>query len=340
MTNELYFAFNEHWEDKFVSSKEDYYVDLWKMNNLNEKYLYRSVMGTLDGGQTYKIVNPKENWLNASLTLHDLFDLINEGVSITNHMEGGIRTIDTFIKTNVAMVDIDDATTINLDNIEDDEFYQKYCAGYYTTPSHTDEAHRLRLVFVLDRVLDVELDIRAVYVSLIKRYGGDSSCVDGSRIFFGSMNADVIKINDDKFMPNDIIDQLIEDGQPPVSNYVPPKTIKFTDDDKTQLLNLLRNTVINHYPPWWMMVSAMVTAGYTFADLCYVSAGNPNHASESYPDKTPASLEHRWKSFTTASSRSISPGYLWNLVDGTPRNAPVPKFKKTKLKIKLKRNKL
>ena len=315
-TNELYFAFNEHWEDKFVSAKEDYYVDLWKMNNLNEKYLYRSVMGTLDGGKTYKIVNPKENWLNAEGSLQDLFDLINEGVSITNHMEGGTRTIGTFIKANIAMVDIDDDTTINLDNIEDDEFYQKYCAGYYTTPSHTAENHRLRLIFVLDRVLEDEMDIRAVYVSLIKRYGGDSSCVDGSRIFFGSMNADVVKININKVIPNNIIDQLIEEGQPPVSNYVAPKNIKFTDDDKDKLLNLLRNTVINHYNPWWMMVSAMVTAGYTLADLNYVSAGNPNHASESFPDKTPAALEHRWKSFTTTTARKISPGYLWNLVGG------------------------
>ena len=315
----VYFAFNENWEDKFVSAKEDYYADLWKMNNLNEKYLYRSVMGTLDGGQTYKIVNPKENWLNAEGSLQDLFDLINEGVPITNHMEGGIRTIGTFVKTNIAMVDIDDATTINLDNIEDDEFYQKYCAGFYTTPSHTEDDHRLRLIFVLDRVLEDELDIRAVYVSLIKRYGGDPSCVDGSRIFFGSMNADVVKINEDRFVPDDILDRLIKDGQPEVSTYVAPERIIFTDEDKEELLNLLKNTVIDHYGPWWKMLSAMKSAGYTFADLCYVSEGNPNHSSESLPNKTAQDMEYRWKSFDPASARKINPGYLWNLVGGKPK---------------------
>ena len=317
MTNKLYFAFNDTWTDKFLSAKEGaVYEDTWKKHNLNEKYLWRSVIGTLDEGETYKILNPKENWINVEANLQTLFEIIDTGAPITNHMEGGIRTIDTFTKTNIAMVDIDDATTINLDNIEDDEFYQKYGAGYYTTPSHTPEAHRLRLIFVLDRVLKDELDIRAVYVSLIKRYGGDSSCVDGSRIFFGSMNAAVVKINNDKVMPNNIIDELIKDGQPPASTYVAPKNVTFTNDDKDQLLNLLRNTVINHYPPWWMMVSAMITAGYNFADLVYVSAGNPNHSSDSFPNKTATNMEHRWKSFSTASSRSISPGYLWNLVGG------------------------
>ena len=316
---QLCFSINPAWQDKFITPKdEDIYNELFKKNNLNKKW-WGSCIGTLDDGKTYEIVNPRKGWVDVELELDSLFSLITEqGAATTGCMVGGERVMANFVKINIALVDIDDTTTVSLDNIEQHEFYQKYCSGYYTTPSHKPDDHRFRLVFVLDRVITEETDIRAIYTALIHIFGADGSCKDGSRIFFGSKNAQH-KIIPNKVIPNNIIDQLIEDGTEEEVAYVAPDNITFSDDDKEELLNLLKNTSVNEYDAWWKMLSAMITAGYNFNDLCYVSAGNPNHSSGSYKNKTAANMKHRWDSFNTPSSRSISPGYLWNLVGGKPK---------------------
>lgn len=327
-SKDLYFSFNAQWRNKFLTpaddDKDEIYTKTYRANNLNEKY-YGIPIGSIDGGKTYKIVNPGKEWMEAEIDIDGLFTMLTkEGAAVSGWMKDGQRDMEHFDKINIALVDIDDTVTVTLDNLEDHEFYQKYCSGWYTTPSHTSEAHRFRLVFILERTITKELDIRAIYTQLIKIFGGDVNCKDGSRIFFGSVGAQK-KIVYDKQIPNNIIDELIEDGTVEEEQYQPEHVNYDNDETKEVLLNLLRNASVNSYDAWWKMLSAMVSAGYTYADLCYVSANNPNHSSGKFKDKNATNMKKWWDSFNKPSARKISPGYLWNLVGGYPDELKKPR---------------
>lgn len=64
----------------------------------------------------------------------------------------------------------------------------------YTTPSHTEEHHRFRAVFLLDETItDAKVWADCLY-GLAIRLGSDRAIKDAGRMFFGSLEAEVIEI--------------------------------------------------------------------------------------------------------------------------------------------------
>ena len=69
---------------------------------------------------------------------------------------------------------------------------RSYAAMIHTTPSHTEQTPRARIIFLLDEPIVSAEAWRAAAVFLMSQFdGADQVCKDASRFFYGSKNADI-----------------------------------------------------------------------------------------------------------------------------------------------------
>lgn len=145
---------------------------------------------------------------NEELTLAELADAVNEGHPFcAQHRDG--RKSENFICSDVLAVDIDGG--LMLDAALQEPYVQQYAGLVYTTPSHTPTAHRFRIVFALERTITDPQEMRAAYQGLIRRFGGDGSCKDACRLFYGSKGCHPILLG--KVLSNDELDRIIALGR-------------------------------------------------------------------------------------------------------------------------------
>ncbi|MBT4206960.1 signal recognition particle, partial [Candidatus Woesearchaeota archaeon] len=121
------------------------------------------------------------------LILDELSEIINFGFTFSYVFKGGVRKTDNFISSDLLCIDMDGDRTIK--ETLNDDIVKKYGSLFYTTPSHTPDVHRFRIIFVLPRTLTDVTELKQSMTSLSRRLGGDMSVVDGGRLFFGSHNS-------------------------------------------------------------------------------------------------------------------------------------------------------
>jgi len=146
---------------------------------------------------------------NVDISTNELIDHIKRGFAFCSQHEEW-RKSDNFTESDVFSVDIDHGLTI--DEVTSHPFVTTYCCFIYTTASHTEENHRFRLVFQSERSIFDKKEMTQIMNGLILKFGGDESCKDACRIFYGSSNASIIKIG--KTLPAHIVEdlKLISDG--------------------------------------------------------------------------------------------------------------------------------
>lgn len=87
------------------------------------------------------------------------------------------------------LIDIDE--DLDISTALENPFVQSHCGLIYTTPSHTPERHRFRLIFPLPHFIEganaVEAVIRAVMAEVPQ---ADPACKDACRIFYGNTDAE------------------------------------------------------------------------------------------------------------------------------------------------------
>lgn len=136
-----------------------------------------------------------DNWQPAQGSLDDLLELIRHGIAfIPAAMDNSHRSSSAFVSADLAVVDIDHG--LSLDDFGQHPLAQ-VAAATYTTASHRDEpgAHRFRVIFRLsERITDPEL-YKAVITLLIRKLGGDKSCSDPCRLFYGSSAGSVQRLS-------------------------------------------------------------------------------------------------------------------------------------------------
>ena len=134
-------------------------------------------------------INLGYGWQNSALPLDELFMLVSQdGMAIAPELENDNRCDANFVSHQIALVDIDSGMTI--EEIEVHPFYLAYGVGYYTTPSHTDEAHRFRVMYCLPEPVTDPDNMRMIYQGLLVLHGAaDPSCKDAARFFFGTVEA-------------------------------------------------------------------------------------------------------------------------------------------------------
>jgi hypothetical protein len=126
-----------------------------------------------------------DNWQRVELSLPELLERIGQGRAfVPAAMGSNHRNSEAFLHADLAVVDIDEGLSL-----EDFRAHPMapYAAFLYTTASHRDEPgrHRFRVGFRLQqRVHDGEL-YKALITLLIREFGGDKSCSDPCRLFYG-----------------------------------------------------------------------------------------------------------------------------------------------------------
>lgn len=127
-----------------------------------------------------------ENWQSTEGDLLQLLDAIRRGHAfIGAAMLGSYHNNSAFLHSDLAIVDVDHG--LDLEGFREHQL-APYACLVYTSPSHRPESgrHRFRVLFRLpERVADPDV-YKCLITALIRALGGDSSCSDPCRIFYGN----------------------------------------------------------------------------------------------------------------------------------------------------------
>jgi hypothetical protein len=147
-------------------------------------------------------------WVNKSLTPDELAREIDAGVAYCCQLDGPRRAAN-FLCSDVISVDIDG--TRRIEDVMREPIVERYLTIFYTTPSHTPESHRFRLVFALPRTLRSSADMVAASRSLTLRLSGDRAATDAARVFYGSRGSKPKVF--DRAIDASFLEELIEQGR-------------------------------------------------------------------------------------------------------------------------------
>ena len=191
----------------------------------------------------------RDGWMNAELVLDDVIKgQTEEGWAACAQMSGP-RCKANFLAADIAFVDIDEASSI--ESVLDHPLV-KGCAAYaYTTASHTPDAPRLRVAFILPRTITKADEYAAVTTALTLRLSGDLAATDAARISFGCRGAEVFPLDGE--ISEALLDELIQQGSAAASraqggryNGSARSSIALDDDQMVRLASgvdrLLRKT--------------------------------------------------------------------------------------------------
>ena len=142
---------------------------------------------------------------NADITAAQLAQSVKNGYAFCAQHKNGWRQQSNFTEAGFLAVDIDHGLTVQ-DALED-EFVQRYASMIYTTPSHTEEFQRFRIVFELEVVITDAMRMRDALTGLIMRLGGDKACKDACHMFYGSTESTPILIGN--ILPEQQVDELV-----------------------------------------------------------------------------------------------------------------------------------
>lgn len=120
------------------------------------------------------------------------------------------RKSNNFKETGFLSVDID--WGLKIEKALEKEYIKNYASFIYTTASHTEDAHKFRVVFELEKPIgDVTAVIASTKGLLTLFPEADQNCKDPCRIFFGSPGCKVYEIN--KVLTEEECKRLAELGQ-------------------------------------------------------------------------------------------------------------------------------
>lgn len=127
-----------------------------------------------------------EEFSNLELTIKEIAGQISFGHPFCAQHKGRRKSAN-FIRSDVLAVDIDEGMLIS--EAMAHPFVRDHAAIVYTTPSHTDEFHKFRIVLVLDSTITDAQKMRLANAGLIRKFGGDKACKDVCRVFYGSKDS-------------------------------------------------------------------------------------------------------------------------------------------------------
>lgn len=130
---------------------------------------------------------------NLTLSPTEIAEQIYFGYSFTT-WHSGRRSLANFILGQHIAVDMDTCDERStLETLEQHPWVRMYAGILYTTPSHTEQSPRARIVFLLDQpITDATAYGEAVQFVMSQFDNPDTSCKDASRFFYGSKNCDLL----------------------------------------------------------------------------------------------------------------------------------------------------
>jgi len=133
-----------------------------------------------------------DEFVNQECDMMELANWIYLGHAYAGWHEGR-RCIDNFILAQHLAVDMDTGDDrSSIDVLKDHELVRLWGSMIHTTPSHTKEAPRARVIFMLDQpIFEAKRYSAAAKFVAAQFDGADVQTTDASRFFYGSKDADI-----------------------------------------------------------------------------------------------------------------------------------------------------
>jgi hypothetical protein len=131
-------------------------------------------------------------WSNVEYTIDQLISHIKKGHPVTHQFTDGKKKKDYFLRTDLLFADIDKGMTI--DEALDNDLIKNFASFIYTTPRHSPDAHRFRVIFVLDRTIFSSDAYEAMYRSLLTKIPTDPNTASSAQFFNGCTTTQIYPI--------------------------------------------------------------------------------------------------------------------------------------------------
>jgi len=249
-------------------------------------------------------VNLGYGWVNIEADWPDVFHLITQdGIATSAELRSDHRSEADFVSRELIMVDVDSGMTIP--ELLADPFYNAWGAGFYTTPSHTWENHRFRIMFRTETPLTDVTRVRRLNSALLKVYdAADISCKDATRIFYGSPKSAASECRD-QVLTDDMVDTLISMIDQFAAERLaaePEQEYKeLSDASRKRIIELLRQSYVGEYPIWRNIGWGLKAGGFSLADFQHATSGMMNQ-------KTPADAKKIWNAASGGSGDRCTMG--------------------------------
>ena len=322
-------------------------VDRWRFA-FSQKFRDKENLGTdeISRGMAFS-----RGFVDVTGTISDLMAYIEKGYAFCASLLGGdSRKKANYKGSQMVVLDIDNSVPKRDENglpVKGEKEYSQqmlleealthpliknHAALIYTTPSHKEDWHKFRIVFLLpqelsakDRLLHEEMTRL-----LLEVIPGDEACKDSSRIFYGSTRGDFRLINAKASLPTEFVDLAVARleekkalGEKTNKNsrtyrvardtYNLPTTSNFT-----QQLMILEALKYIHpdepYEDWLRVGMALHSAEDVMPEAMNVWLDWAKQGL-SYDHRTSrGSIEYRWKGFDQA-NHTVSIGSLFWLAE-------------------------
>lgn len=255
-------------------------------------------------------VNLGYGWLNIDETWDEVFNLITvEGAASAPYLTSDNRKDANFNEASLALIDVDNGMTIA--DLFSNKFYDEFGAGFYTTPSHTDEAHRFRIMHRLENPICEREQMRLLYRGLMLVYGNaDTSCKDACRLFYGTKNC-VLKEQRSNLLTQAAVDTLVslivEQDNKEIQTYDQTTYAPLSDSRKQKIIDLLKKSYIGEYTTWRNIGWGLRSGGFTVADF-------QNVTNNLMSEKTPQAAKAVWDDYNTAATHTPNMGTVINFL--------------------------
>jgi len=133
-----------------------------------------------------------DSFENLTLAPLEIANLIYKGYAFTTWHEGR-RSLANFLSGQHVAIDMDTGDErSSIDALAAHPWVRMYASLIYTTPSHTSEAPRARVLFLLDTPISSADAYGEIVQFLMAQFDDpDTGCKDASRFFYGSLNCNM-----------------------------------------------------------------------------------------------------------------------------------------------------
>lgn len=148
-------------------------------------------------------------WEPHELSPADLQERVKRGHAFSAQFKSGYRKSTNFLRTNMLAADADG--TITIEDALQIPLIRDQASFLYTTSSHTEDTHRFRVVFVIERLITNPHEWANALLGLARKLGTDPTINDGARLFYGNRNAEFFQVGG--VLSEDALQELIALGE-------------------------------------------------------------------------------------------------------------------------------
>lgn len=233
------------------------------------------------------------SFVNQSLTPFDFAHAIYDGHPFTTWHANNWRTSANYVCGQHLGLDFDAGDqTSTLPALLANPFIHRHANILYTTPSHTPEAPRARVVFLLDTPIMQAPNYALAAASLLWLFGtADRQCKDAARFFYGSLRCEIEMFDNVLSLATvqHIIAQYQASGKRELQRHTRTYT---TTTDQAEVADALKRI-----PAWgidydeWVAVLMALHREYGEAGLSL---------AEQWADGRDGEVSRKWRSFKPA----------------------------------------